>query len=189
MALIWPSVYLSVEKTMYVAGVKSFLNYLRRFVSLVSLLFSVNATALNCPGPQDFVHSNGSLWGWSWDLSPSQRTDFTALSSSWTFYSPYEQNFSPDYPLTVGITWIETNKITGATTARLYCEYTLPSGERLSSVTISKRNLNKDEFNRIISTWSKGNMALKGGDVLYSIVKYDCSTTAGAPEKCSVNFS
>jgi len=32
-------------------------------------------------------------------------------------------------------------------------------------------------------------VTVDGTGLAYHIEKYDCSTTAGAPEKCSVNFS
>ncbi|MCE3237344.1 MAG: hypothetical protein K0R24_325 [Gammaproteobacteria bacterium] len=155
---------------------------IRIFISLALLLISVNARALTCPGSKDFVHNSGMLWGWSWDLPPRLLEDFTSPSHSWDFYSPYEKDFSPAYPLDAEIYFLSL--ASSGVTARLYCYYKLTGGESIYIKT-DPRYLSADEFARINKSWEK-NRTYYGRR---TVVGYKCSTTAGAPDKCNVNFS
>jgi hypothetical protein len=162
--------------------------YLRVFISLGILLFSVNAAALTCPGPQDFVHdTTNTLWGWSWGLRSNRLADFTSPYHSWTWYSPYDQDFLSDYPLKAGIYFLNTIA-DGVEEARFYCEYELAGGELMEVHTPEIKHFSKEEFTRIKNTWERRLRDFGGGETSYTKLGYECSTTAGTADKCSVNF-
>jgi len=167
----------------------TFPHYIRVFMGCILLLFSASVTALSCPGSKDFVSVNGSLYGWSWKLRPGL-VDFN--SPNWTFYSPSGDNFLASYPLTTGLYFIEPTS-NGEITAQLYCKYELTDVEIISFFSKPKL-LNKDEMNRIRNAWKPSKYAYHKchssdcNNDLSETSGYECSSTAGTADKCSVEF-
>ncbi len=158
---------------------------LQIFVGLTLLLCSMTATAISCPGSEDFMHVSG-LWGWSWGLRPGHE-DFISLPGNPPLWTPKENDFSPNYPLSLGVYFITIDVATHTAVALLYCTYTLSDGKVISVQTKEKKQFSLDELNRI-AQWKTAKTSIVVDRYLITSDGYECSTTAGTANQCSIDL-